>query len=241
MNAVKIEKNGSIARITLSKPPLNIFEIADLENLSQTLKHLETQEAISLITIESDQKVFSAGVDIKDHTPDKVKQMLEVFHDVFYTMLEMQTPTVTLVKSGAIGGGCELAVFSDFVLASEKAYFSQPEIKLGCFPPVSLVYFPYLTGEKKALEMILLGEKVFAQEALACGLVNKVFSEDNFDEEARKFIDIILQNPDKAVKTTLKAYKKLNRHDLKEKIKLCEKLYLEEIEHDKINVKNAKK
>ncbi len=241
MSAIKIEKNGSIAQIILSKPPLNIFDINDLENLNQILKKLEAQEDIALITIESDQKVFSAGVDISDHNPEKVKQMLEAFHEVFYTMLDMQTPIISLIKSGAIGGGCELAMFSDFVLASERAYFSQPEIKLGCFPPVSLVYFPYITGDKKALEMILLGEKLFAQEAWVCGLVNKVFSEDNFNEEACKFIDIILQNPSKTVKTTLKAYKKFNRQELKEKIKLSEKLYLEEIEHDKINVKIAKK
>ncbi|OGI03298.1 MAG: hypothetical protein A2Y25_05200 [Candidatus Melainabacteria bacterium GWF2_37_15] len=237
MSNIKLTIDGARARIILSKPPLNVLGIKDLRELSSALKNLKTQENLKVITIESDQKVFSAGADISEHTSEKVVEMLDAFHGVFFEMMELDIPTISLVKSGCIGGGCELALFCDFVLAAENAYFSQPEIKLGCFPPVSMVYFPYIVGNKKALEMVLTGNKVFAAEAHGLGLINKVFAEDEFDEKAEKFIDSILALSPDAIKTTLGTYKKLNYVDLKEKIKLSEKLYLEQIDHDSIILK----
>lgn len=237
MKNINLNIKDQRAAITLCKPPLNIFDIEDLHKLAGIIKSLKDRQDIKIITIESDQKVFSAGVDISDHSEQNAHAMLEAFHSVFFEMLELEILTISLVKSGCIGGGCELALFSDFVLASEKAYFSQPEIKLGCFPPVSMVYFPYITGNKQALEMILLGDKVYAQDALSYGLVNKVFPDGDFDAEANRFIDLITSKPAQAVRTTLKAYKRMNYKELREKIKLSEKVYLEEINHDTISLK----
>lgn len=233
MSNIKVIENQATARIILSKPPLNILDTEDLQELSNLLRSLRT----GLITIESDQKVFSAGVNISDHSKEKVSEMLQAFHEVFYEMLDLEIPTISIVRSGCIGGGCELALFSDFVLASKNACFSQPEIKLGCFPPVSMVYFPYIIGNKQALEVILTGNKIFADDALRYGLVNKVFSEEEFDIEANKFINSLINNDINAIKTTIKAYKKLNYNELKEKIKLSEKIYLEEVNHDSIGLK----
>ncbi len=241
MKSIKMVANAGRASITLSKPPLNIFDADDLVELAGVFKRLKNEQSIGIITIESDQRVFSAGVDIAGHSREKVKEMLETFHDVFFAMLELRTPTISLVKSGCIGGGCELALFGDFVLASEAAYFSQPEIKLGCFPPLSAVYFPFITGHKNALEIMLTGDKVFAGDAHRLGLVNRVFPGEEFDTGAEKFIGAILSNPANAVKTALGAYKRLNYPGLREKIKLSEKIYLEEVEHDTISLKNLKK
>ncbi len=229
MNSIQLNKISEFAKITLSKPPLNILDVEDLEKFSKILDEIKKETAIKAIIIESDQKIFSAGIDVRDHSKENVSRMLNSFHKIFFKMFELEIPTISLVKSGCIGGGCELALFCDFVLASEEAYFSQPEIKLGCYPPVSLVYFPYITGNKRSLEMILTGNKVFAQEALKYGLVNQIFPGNEFDLKTKEFLKSLVSNSPSVIKTTIKAYKKLHYSELIEKIKFSEKIYLEEL------------
>ena len=227
MKSIKLIKSPDIARITLSKPPLNILDIADLQELAKIFEDLKYDSTIRAITLESDQKLFSAGVDVSEHNKEKIIEMLEVFHEVFFKMLELDIPTISLVKAGCIGGGCELALFSDMVLASNEAYFSQPEIR--CFPPISLTYFPYITSNKKALEIILTGNKITAENALACNLINQVYSSEEFEQNAEKFVQAIVSNSQSVIKTTLRGYKRLHYGELKKKIKLSENIYLEEL------------
>lgn len=229
MNNIKLVKSTDIVKITLSKPPLNILDIEDLQEIGRVFEELRGESSIRAITIESDQKVFSAGVNISDHSKDSIKKMLESFHSVFFKMLDLQIPTISLVKAGCIGGGCEFALFSDFVLASEDACFSQPEIKLGCFPPISLAYFSYITGYKKALEIILTGNKLSAREALSCNLVNQVYTSEEFDSKAQKFVGNITSSSKSVISTVLSGYKKLHYGELKKKIRLSEEIYLEEL------------
>jgi cyclohexa-1,5-dienecarbonyl-CoA hydratase len=229
MNNIKIKKTDFWAKITFSKPPLNIFNAEDLIYLEKILQELKNQEKLKLIIFDSDQKVFSAGVDVADHLPEKAPEMLKAFHKLFIAMIDLEIPTLAMVKSACLGGGSEFALFCDFVLASENVCFAQPEIKLACFPPLSMAHLAYLTGNKKALELILTGEKISAKDALRAGLVNHVFSEEEFDDKAEEFINSITQNSSSIIRTTLKTYKKINYADLKEKIELSEKIFLEEL------------
>lgn len=226
---IKVKKEEFLARITLSKPPLNILDIEDLVYLKEVFKDLSKQKSLKLIVLDSDQKVFSAGINVSDHSKDKVFQMLEAFHEVFYTMLDINIPTVSLIKSGCFGGGCELALFCDLVIASENASFCFPEIKLGCYPPVGIIQLSKLAGNKKALEFLLTGNKFLAQEAYNLNLVNYVFKEDVFDQKAQELINSILLNSSSVIQTLLNAYKKLNYADLKEKLSISEKIYIDEL------------
>ncbi len=229
MNNIALSINDYQAKIILSKPPLNIFDVEDLESFSCVLDKIKHETDIKVITIESAQKAFSAGVNISDHSRENISRTLRAFHNIFFKMLYLEVPTISLVKSACIGGGCELALFCDFALASQEAYFSQPEIKLGCYPPVSLVYLPYIAGHKKSLEMILTANKLSAREAMISGLVNHVFPEEKFDTEAQKFVDSITSNSPSVIKTTLKAYKRLHYHELRKKLEFSENIYLEKL------------
>ena len=229
MNNINIKITDSWAKITFSKPPLNIFSIEDLIFLEKTLQDLKNQKTLRMIIFESDQQIFSAGVDIADHLPEKAPELIKAFHKLIFTMIDLEIPTLALVKSGCFGGGSEFALFCDFVLASENAFFAQPEIKLACFPPLSITHFAYLTGNKKALEIILTGEKLLSKDALAAGLVNHVFSEEEFDLKADKFVNSIIQNSSSVIRTTLNTYKKINYAGLKEKIEFAEKIFLEDL------------
>lgn len=229
MNNIKLKKDTFTATITLSKPPLNILDTDDLNYLNKILQSLNSQKGLKLIIIESNQKIFSAGVNISEHSKEKFPTMLEAFHKVICTMADLDVPILCLVKSKCIGGGFELALFCDMIVASDKASFSNPEIKLGCFPPVSLIMLPQLIGEKKALELILTGKELSAHEAENLNLVNHVFEENVFDQKVQELINSIISNSSSIIKITLKAYKKVNDSGLKDKLGIIEKIYFDEL------------
>lgn len=114
--------------------------------------------------------------------------MLEKFHGMIGLLYSLDIPTVALVDGMALGGGCELAVVCDMVLASDRAVFGQPEIKVGVFPPVAAALFPLLVGRNRALELLLSGESIDAPEAQRIGLINKVLPAASFGEKTGEFI-----------------------------------------------------
>lgn len=228
-SSIKLEKSEFLAVITLSKPPLNIFEVEDLVCLEGIFEALNKEKTLKLIVIKSDQKIFSAGVSVSCHSKENVAEALGAFHRVFHKMISLDIPTLSLVKGACYGGGTEFAMFCDFVLASKDAVFSQPEINIGCFPPVSIVAFPVFAGNKKVLEMILTGNAFKAQEMVDMGLVNHVFSEDEFDTKADEFIAGMMSKSSSVIRETLKTFKQINYADLKEKLDIAEKIYIDEL------------
>lgn len=185
---ILFEKKDGVATLTLNRPPLNILNIALMREMNEALEGLEGDVDTKLLVISAQGKAFSAGVDIKDHTPDKVEEMIEVFHGVFRRLLSLEMPTLAVVGGACLGGGCELASFCDFVLASEEATFGQPEIKVGVFPPIAVVLFPYLMGQRKAFELLLTGEIVDAQEAERIGLVTRVVPPEEMERAREELV-----------------------------------------------------
>ena len=181
MSFIDFKKEKHTARITLNRPPLNAMNIEMMTQIGDALDSLYNEDHIKIIVIGSSCKVFSAGVDMTDHAPQKVFQLLEAFHRIFLTMGDIGKPTIAAVNGPALGAGCELATFCDLVVASETAKFGQPELKVGVFPSVATVLFPYLVGKKKAMELILTSDTIGAQEALSLGLVNRVVSPEKLD------------------------------------------------------------
>src|SRR6266850_4871023 len=165
-----------VARITFARPPLNILDIAMMREISLALAECLSRHDVVAIVFDAaeDTRAFSAGVAIEEHVLETIFQMLESFHAIFRTLEQLAKPVIAVVEGGALGGGCELVAACDIVIASERARFGQPEIKLGVFPPVACVLLPLIIGEKRARELILTGEMIDAAEALRLGLVNYV-------------------------------------------------------------------
>ena len=129
--------------------------------------------------------MFSAGVQIEDHAPERVGAMLEAFHGVFRAFVELGKPLIAVVDGPALGGGCELVAFADACVATESSTFGFPEIRLGCFPPVAALVLPAVVGAHRAAELMLTGDTISAEKALAIGLVNQVGG--STEEFAAKF------------------------------------------------------
>ena len=185
---IKLGVQDGIARITLNRPPLNWMHIPMMEEIDEALDGLKG-EPLKLIVFDAEGKAFSVGVEVADHMGDKAERMIEVFHGMFRRLDGLGVPTLAVVGGAALGGGCELAAYCDMVIASEKARFGQPEIQVGVFPPIAALAFPRMIGRKKTMELILTGDAVKAQEALAMGLINKVVPPESLAEEAEAFIE----------------------------------------------------
>jgi cyclohexa-1,5-dienecarbonyl-CoA hydratase len=188
---VKFRLDNGVARITLNRPEHNLLNEAMLREIADGILFAGEHDDAKLIVIDSACKVFSGGVDIGEYTTQRVYQMLDAFHGAFAGMLDVGTPVVCVVNGPAIGGGAELAAFGDLVIATPKARFAQPEITIGVFPPLASTILPFLVGPKRALEIILTGEAISAEQALELGLVTRVVPEAKLESTVNELIERI--------------------------------------------------
>ena len=178
---ISYEDKGDTLRIAINRPPYNVLDIATMEEMNTALDMaMENTTAKVLVIAGNGEKTFSSGVDVVDHTPDKVVKMIDVFHGILKRLMQVSIPTVAAVNGAALGGGCELAIACDMVVASENAKLGQPEIKLGVFPPIAAILLPRQIPMTKVMELLLGGGIIDAQEAHRIGLVNRVFPKDSF-------------------------------------------------------------
>ena len=183
-SAVRVEGEGDVARVILARPPLNVIDLTTARALAAAVGSLNGRPGLRAVVITAEGRAFSAGVSIEDHLPGRAEQMIPAFHDVFRALRALGTSTISVVQGAALGGGCELACFCDFVIASEEASFGLPEIKLASFPPVAAVHFPTRIGRARTLQMILTGETIDAREAARIGLADAVVPPGDVDAAA---------------------------------------------------------
>ncbi len=186
--SVKFRLDKDVARMTLNRPDHNLLNESMLREVADGILFAGASEEAKLVVLDSACKVFSGGIDIGEYTSQRVFQMLEAFHAVFTSMLEVGKPVICVVNGPAIGGGAELAAFGDLVVATPKARFAQPEITIGVFPPLASTILPYLVGPKIALEIILTGEPVTAERALELGMVNRLVPEAQLEKTVEDLV-----------------------------------------------------
>lgn len=230
-DTLKITEKDGLAYIELSREPLNVLNIAMMKELNAALRTLIPKRHLKAVVLHSTGKAFSAGVDVGEHTPEHVEEMLDVFHALFFNLDKIQPPTIALVNGAALGGGCELALYCDLVVASEKAKFGQPEILVGVFPPVAAYIFPRLLGAKKGLELLIRGNTIKAPEALALGLINQVFPVEGFQESAEEYLDGLRGLSAKVLALTKQAYHAGMELPPKVAFQEIEQIYLEQLMH----------
>src|SRR5437660_429373 len=185
---IQLRLENRVAWITLHRPPLNILDVSMMQELDAVLERALPQ-CDFVIFQGAGPKAFSGGAEIADHTAERVGKMLSAFHAVFRRLFAADCLKIAAVHGYCLGGGMELATFCDFVLAAESAQFGQPEIKLGCFPPVAMVTLPRLIGMQAAVHLILTGHQISATEAHRLGLVARVVP----DYELPAAVDALLE------------------------------------------------
>jgi len=225
---IKTELKEGVATIVLNREPVNVMNIVMMEEIMGALKALQ-KEKVKLLIFKAAGKAFSAGVEVADHMDGKDVKMIEVFHGMFRLMDELAVPSIAVVNGVALGGGCELAIYCDMAIASDKAKFAQPEIKVGVFPSIAALMMPRLMGRKKALELLLSGDTIGAEEALSLGLINKVVPHDQLEAEAESFINKFSQNSGPVLKHTRAAVLKGMQDKQDKDLLEIEDIYLKQL------------
>ena len=185
---VKHRVEAGVTHMTLNRPDHNLLNEPMLRELADGIACVAEREDVKLIVLDSACKIFCGGIDVGEYTSERVFQMVDAFHSVFLGIVESSKPVMCVVNGPAIGGGAELAAFGDLVIATPKARFAQPEITIGVFPPLATTILPYLVGPKVALELVLLGEAVTAEQAHQLGLVNRLVPEAQLEHTVNDLI-----------------------------------------------------
>ena len=226
MPKITLTSDADAYRITLSDPPLNILDLTMLEELRQAIQSVQSDRHALIIDAQG-EKAFSAGASVQDHLGDRVQRMLASFHECARMLARLDLITVAQVRGAALGGGCELALACDFVLASDRARFGQPEINLGVFPPVAAYQLSRQVAPRKGLELLLTGDPIDAATAADLGLINAVFPLADFDRRASEWLQRLFRQSASSLRLAKQAFRLAQASDFEERLAPVEVLYLE--------------
>ena len=223
MSKIRFSSDANAYRITLDDPPLHILDIAMLADLRDALAHV-TNDRHALIIDATGDKSFSAGASVPDHLDDRVATLLANFHDCFRALARLDLVTVSFVRGLALGGGCELALACDFILASDHARFALPEITLGVFPPVAAYQMSRQLAPRIGLEAMLTGDPIDPRL-----VTNAIFPYDEFDARAEEWMQRLYRQSASSLRFAKKAFRIAQAEDFDERLARVERLYLEEL------------
>ncbi len=191
---ILVERRGRVGIITLNRPKaLNALNSELMNEVVGVVKEFDVDEAIGAIVITGSEKAFAAGADIKEMS---TKTFAEVANQQFFgawdELARIRTPIVAAVTGYALGGGCELAMLCDFIIAGDNAVFGQPEINLGVIPGIGgSQRLTRAVGKAKAMDMILTGRNMKVDEAERAGLVSRVFPKEEALAKAIEIAEVI--------------------------------------------------
>ncbi len=223
-------EDGRVATLTLNRPPLNILDLEMIEALDGHLADLERDDALHVLVVRgAGERAFSAGVSVQDHTPDKVERMLQGLHGAIRKLADSDAATIALVNGHCLGGGMEVALACDLVIAEREAKFGQPEIKLGCYPPVAAALYPRRIGAGRTLEMLLSGRNVTCEEAERLGLVHWRLGAADLEAKLDQIVGDFLQYSTPVARLTKRAVRAGRDLPFHEALDATEHLYLDDL------------
>jgi enoyl-CoA hydratase len=225
---VLVERQAPIAVVTLNRPEvLNALSPALLSDLCDALEALEAEPDNRVTIITGNQRAFAAGADIKtmaQYSPMDVVRANTLSY--WQRLRQLNRPLIAAVSGYAFGGGCELAMTCDLIVASETAQFAQPEIKLGIMPGAGGTQrLARAIGPYRTMELILTGEPISAKEAYAYGLVNRLVPVERYLDEAKELAQLVAQRPPIAVQLARQAVRHGVENTLREGLEVERRNY----------------
>lgn len=200
---ISSDKIDRVLHIKINVPPLNVIDIDTCNQLAENLEKASRDSSISCVLLSGEGRCFSAGASVEDHEEAKARDMISAFVKACRAILEHPVPVVAMIHGFCFGGGLELVMYCDFVLADPDSKFGIPEIKLAFFPPFACSILEGIVGRQNASYMIYTGDTIGAADALRMGLVQRVLAQGEWDQITGQFNG--LSNP--VLRLAKKAFK----------------------------------
>ena len=186
---VSVEQTGAVCTLRLDRPHDNLMNIAMLEEVNDALLSVRGQDPrLKALVVRGTHDVFSRGIDFHDHQGERSVRLINVFHRVFETLRAIDLIQVAAVEGPAVGGGMQLALGCNLIVAADTATFALPEIHSGVLPMTACVHLPRAAPRRKAMEWILLGDEIPVTDLERVGVVNCVWPAERFEEELLGFL-----------------------------------------------------
>jgi cyclohexa-1,5-dienecarbonyl-CoA hydratase len=229
-SGIEIVRDGRGATLTVARPPLNILDLSALQTLERELRALGEDEDLSVLVVRGGgEKAFSAGVAVQDHVGDKIVTALAAFHGAVRLLRTLPAVTIACVRGHCLGGGLELALACDLIVADDEAKFGLPEVLLGCYPPVATALLPRWIGRPRAVELLLTGRSFGAEEAERLGLLTKHVPRAELDRACADLVSALLAQSGSTLRLAKRAARASETLPFDAALDEAERLYLTEL------------
>jgi len=211
IETLNLTREGRILKVTINRPKqMNALNFQVMDDFIKYVVPLDNDPELACIVITGNDKAFAAGADIKEMSDKTAAEMRKALYFADWDLFaNMKTPKIAAVNGYALGGGCELAMMCDFIIAGESAQFGQPEIKLGVIPGIGGTQrMTKLIGRAKSMDMHLTGRMMGADEALSSGLISRIFPDGKLVDEAMEIASIIAKYSKPALSMAIDAVNK---------------------------------
>lgn len=230
MKLLDTASDGPRAVIQLNRPPLNILNLEMMTELREALDAISRRDEVVVVVLRSRVAgVFSAGADVREHLPDRAGELIPAFEQLVRRVLAFPKVTVSVVEGKCLGGGMEIALACDFVLATREAVFAQPEVKVGVFPPVALALLPRTIGLRRAYDILLTGRNVPGDEAEAIGLITRAVARDRLETTLDELLGVLSQHSGVVMELAKRGARELQGLSLDDALRRSSELYLGEL------------
>ncbi len=223
-----LAEDRGVAYLSLNRPPANVMHIPMLEEMQRRLASLAERRDLKALVLGAEGKLFSAGVDVADHTRAKVGTMIPLFDRVCRALAEFPLPTLAAVQGHALGGGCELVICCDMAIMAQEARIGQPEIRLASMAPVAALRLPRLVGPAHAAHLLFSGDQIGGRQAEAMGLVWRAVPRAELAQAVEEVLDGLRSLSAVALRINKRGLL-LGQRGWSEPMAEMERLYLEEL------------
>ncbi len=227
---LELDHDGRVARVRLSAPKANILDRAMIADLDRICDALAPHRGLVAIVLGAEGPIFSYGASVEEHLPGEIESVLAELHALLGRFLELPAPTIAAVRGSCLGGGLELALACDLILAEEGARLGQPEIKLGVFPPAASALLPARIGAGPAAALILTGQTWTGRRAAELGLVSRTAPDGTLEEALSQWLaeDFLDRSP-AALAQAARATRRPLRRAVEEELPRLERQYVDEL------------
>lgn len=227
---LELQRDGRLARITLAAPKANILDRTMVSDLDAIFEELERHRELRAIVIEGEGAHFSFGASVEEHLPEHIEGALTRLGNLLRRIAAAPAPTIAAVRGLCLGGGLELSLACDLIIAEESAELGVPEIKLGVFPPAASALLPVRIGSAGAASLILTGRSWSGREAHQQGLVAHTAADGSLSQAVDAFIDEhFIGRSAAALHHATRAVRAAVVHALHEELPKLDRLYLNDL------------